>query len=140
MRILAVFFAAMLVVLSGCTNVAGDAIRVIEAEKGDHSLMLSSIQGFLEQNGYQCTTEAAVERVRCEKELRDLYIHQTRAVLEIIEDTDEGSEFLVLATRWDEGLIPGELISSEFHNPDVVAMCDDLVERALGECRIKSLD
>ncbi|MDX1757084.1 MAG: hypothetical protein R3175_13565 [Marinobacter sp.] len=38
-------------------------------------------------------------------------------------------------TRWDESLIPGEFIPSEFTNPDVEAFCAYLLEERLGVCR-----
>jgi len=68
------------------------------------------------------------------KNLRDIYIHQTHAVVEIFPG-DDGSNPLLVTTRWDEGLIPGEFISSEFSNPDVVAFCDYLVQAKLAVCR-----
>lgn len=56
--------------------------------------------------------------ILCAKALRDLYIHQTRAVVEIYPGDDEGSRYTLVTTRWDEGLIPGEFISSEFTNAE----------------------
>lgn len=76
--------------------------------------------------------------ILCAKALRDLYIHQTRAVVEIYPGDDEGSRYTLVTTRWDEGLIPGEFISSEFTNADVEAFCGYLREQQLGICRSKT--
>lgn len=76
-------------------------------------------------------------RLRCSRELRDLIIHQTRTVVELFPEGNEGTGLLLISTRWDEGLIPGEFISSEFHNPDVVGLCSEMRDHALGVCQLQ---
>ncbi|MDX1757104.1 MAG: hypothetical protein R3175_13665 [Marinobacter sp.] len=125
-------------IFSGCTNVAGDITRSI------HHLPSSSLSSdtlfaaaghFFTNLGYQCDSNHQATRFRCTKALRDVYIHQTRAVVQIYPGDAEVTHHSLFTTRWDEGLIPGEFISSEFTNPDVAAFCDYLREDELGLCR-----
>lgn len=125
-------------VLSGCTNVAGDITRTIHALPAstlNNDTLFSAASEFFSREGYQCIPERDANRFRCSREMRDLYIHQTRAVVQIFPDGDEGLSYTLVTTRWDEGLIPGELISSDFTNPDVAAFCTYLQEQEVGHCR-----
>lgn len=122
----------------GCTNVAGDAIRVIEVPVERQERLFVSVNGRLTELGYACYPEAEGRRFRCDKTLRDLFVHQTRAVIEVLPDSDTQDTYFVMATRWDEGFIPGELISSEYHSQDVVALCEALEDSGLGQCRMET--
>lgn len=127
--------AALLV--SGCTNVAGDVTRTLEPLSADplnRAALFSRAGEFFTDAGYQCRSASDTEDFRCRKDLRDIYIHQTHAVVEIFPGDDEENPLLV-TTRWDEGLIPGEFISSQFSNPDVAAFCDYLAQAKLAVCR-----
>jgi len=124
-------------VVSGCTNVAGDVTRTLEPSSADplnRAALFSSANAFFTDAGYQCGSASDTEDFRCRKDLRDVYIHQTHAVVEIFPGDDGGNPLLV-TTRWDEGLIPGEFISSQFSNPDVAAFCDYLALAKLAVCR-----
>jgi len=125
-------------VLVGCTNVAGDAIRVIEAPAERQENLFASIEHTLRASGYECHAAGEGHRYRCDKALRNLFIHQTRAVIEVFPDADVPDSYFVMATRWDEGLIPGELISSEYHSADVVVLCKALEDSSLGRCRVEA--
>ena len=123
--------------VSGCTNVAGDVTRTLEPLSADplnRAALFSSANAFFTDAGYQCRSTSDTEGFRCRKDLRDIYIHQTHAVVEIFPGDDGGNPLLV-TTRWDEGLIPGEFISSQFSNPDVAAFCDYLAQAKLAVCR-----
>jgi len=123
--------------VSGCTNVAGDVTRTLEPLSADplnRAALFSSANAFFTDAGYQCRSTSDTEDFRCRKDLRDIYIHQTHAVVEIFPGDDGGNPLLV-TTRWDEGLIPGEFISSQFSNPDVAAFCDYLAQAKLAVCR-----
>jgi len=48
------------------------------------------------------------------------------------DEEDRGHR--VIATRWDEGLIPGELIANTYANDDVEAFCAYLASEKLGRC------
>ena len=123
--------------VSGCTNVAGDVTRTLEPLSADplnRAALFSSANAFFTDAGYQCRSTSDTENFRCRKDLRDIYIHQTHAVVEIFPGDDGGNPLLV-TTRWDEGLIPGEFISSQFSNPDVAAFCDYLAQATLAVCR-----
>ena len=123
--------------VSGCTNVAGDVTRTLEplsADPFNRAALFSSANAFFTDAGYQCRSASDTEDFRCRKDLRDIYIHQTHAVVEIFPGDDGGNPLLV-TTRWDEGLIPSEFISSQFSNPDVAAFCDYLAQATLAVCR-----
>jgi len=123
--------------VSGCTNVAGDVTRTLEplsADPFNRAALFSRASEFFTDAGYQCRSASDTEDFRCRKDLRDIYIHQTHAVVEIFPGDDGGNPLLV-TTRWDEGLIPGEFISSQFSNPDVAAFCDYLAQAELAVCR-----
>ena len=123
--------------VSGCTNVAGDVTRTLEPLSADplnRAALFSSANAFFTDAGYQCRSTSDTEDFRCRKDLCDIYIHQTHAVVEIFPGDDGGNPLLV-TTRWDEGLIPGEFISSQFSNPDVAAFCDYLAQAKLAVCR-----
>ena len=123
--------------VSGCTNVAGDVTRTLEPLSADplnRAALFSRASEFFTDAGYQCRSASDTEDFRCRKDLRDIYIHQTHAVVEIFPGDDEENPLLV-TTRWDEGLIPGEFISSQFSNPDVAAFCDYLAQATLAVCR-----
>lgn len=125
----------MWVGLAGCTNVAGDHARVITTEEAlEAPELLQMATEYFSGAGYDCGEDSRSE-LRCRKDLRDLYIHQTHAVVEIFEDKEAGHH-LLMTTRWDEGLIPGELISSEFENPDVAGFCRSLEALGQGVCQI----
>ena len=134
--------ALMLLCLSlvaGCTNVAGDAARTIypAAESAlDTDTLFAVARSFFTDAGYQCDSEREFPALHCSKALRDLTVHQTHAVVQIFRDDDEVRSHTLVTTRWDEGLIPGEFISSEFTNPDVKAFCEYLKVQVLGECRL----
>ena len=124
---------------AGCTNVAGDAIRIIEVPAERQDKLFELVDASLRANGYECPSAEEGHRYRCDKALRNLFIHQTRAVIEVFPDADSPDTYFVLATRWDEGLIPGELISSEYRSADVAALCKALEDSALGRCRVEEL-
>ncbi len=95
---------------------------------------MSTANAFFMEAGYQCDIGNGA-RLRCRKDLRDLYIHQTHAVVEIFQD-DQPDSFVLVTTRWDEGMIPGELIDSDFRNEDVGLFCESLQARGLGSCEV----
>ncbi|MBJ6137057.1 hypothetical protein [Marinobacter litoralis] len=130
------FFSLSLV--AGCTNVVSDVARTIHPAPSSSlqaSKLFSAASGFFTEAGYQCNVYPDPSPLRCTKELRDLYIHQSQAVVQIYP-RDEAYPHTLVTSRWDEGLIPGEFISSEFTNPDVKAFCEYLHAHALGSCRI----
>ncbi|HAD09297.1 MAG TPA: hypothetical protein DCF62_07450 [Porticoccaceae bacterium] len=123
--------------LSGCTNVAGEPPTTLTRTDGhvmETPALLEMALSYFSGAGYDCGEDSSSE-LRCRKDLRDLYIHQTHAVVEIFEDKEAGHH-LLMTTRWDEGLIPGELISSEFENPDVAGFCRSLEASGQGVCQI----
>jgi hypothetical protein len=137
MKIPKVYFLFLPAIFSGCTNVAGDVARTLEplsADSLNRAALFSSANVFFTDAGYQCQLASETEDFRCRKDLRDIYIHQTHAEVEIFPGDDGGNPLLV-TTRWDEGLIPGEFISSQFSNPDVAAFCDYLAQAKLAVCR-----
>ncbi|ENO12750.2 hypothetical protein J057_15170 [Marinobacter nanhaiticus D15-8W] len=130
-----------LLVLGGCTNVAGDVARIIElpsASPSGSKALFSIASNFFVSAGYDCGAEVRPDQFRCSKNLRDLYIHQTKAVVEIYPANDEDDSYTLVTNRWDEGLIPGELVSGTFSNADVEAFCQFLLEEEIGECRTGS--
>ncbi len=137
-RLKALLFLPLLAI-SGCTNVAGDAVRTIypAAESAlDSDTLFAVARSFFVDVGYQCDSEREFPALHCSKALRDLTVHQTHAVVQIFPDEGEARTHTLVTTRWDEGLIPGEFISSEFTNPDVKAFCEYLKAQALGDCRL----
>lgn len=137
MKISKAFLPFLTATFAGCTNVAADVTRSLEPLSADplnRAALFSSANAFFTDAGYQCKLASDTEDFRCRKDLRDIYIHQTHAVVEIFPGDDGGNPLLV-TTRWDEGLIPGEFISSEFSNPDVAAFCDYLAQAKLAVCR-----
>ncbi|MTT50908.1 hypothetical protein F1529_00285 [Alcanivorax sp. VBW004] len=137
MKLSKVFLLLLPAIFSGCTNVAGDVTRTLSPVSSaplDRAALFSSANAFFTDAGYQCRSTSDTEDFRCRKDLRDIYIHQTHAVVEIFPGDDGGNPLLV-TTRWDEGLIPGEFISSQFSNPDVAAFCDYLAQATLAVCR-----
>lgn len=137
MKLSKVFLLLLPAIFSGCTNVAGDVTRTLSPVSSaplDRAALFSRASEFFTDAGYQCKLDFDTEDFRCRKDLRDIYIHQTHAVVEIFPGDDGGNPLLV-TTRWDEGLIPGEFISSQFSNPDVAAFCDYLAQAKLAVCR-----
>ena len=137
MKLSKVFLLLLPAIFSGCTNVAGDVARTLDPLSADplnRSALFSSSNAFFPSAAYQCRSTSDTEEFRCRKDLRDIYIHQTHAVVEIFPGDDGGNPLLV-TTRWDEGLIPSEFISSQFSNPDVAAFCDYLAQATLAVCR-----
>ncbi|MAX32091.1 hypothetical protein SAMN05216571_1156 [Onishia taeanensis] len=133
------FFVLMSVLVSGCTNVASDVARYIEPTASSHlkaSALFSTASDYFTQVGYQCIADEASPILKCTKELRDLYIHQTTAVVEIFPGDEKEAEYILVAERWDEGLIPGEFISGNFRNEDVANFCGYIQEKGLAVCRI----
>lgn len=131
----------MSVLVSGCTNVASDIVRNIEPTALPHlepSVLFSTASDFFAQAGYQCTADETLPILKCTKELRDLYIHQTTAVVEIFPGDEKAAEYILVAERWDEGLIPGEFISGRFSNEDVASFCGYLREEERAVCRTSS--
>lgn len=127
-----------LLLIVGCTNITSDVARTIHPAPSSSlqaSKLFSAASGFFTEAGYQCNAYHDPSALRCAKELRDLYIHQTQAVVQIYP-RDEAYPYTLVTSRWDEGLIPGEFISSEFTNPDVKAFCEYLQAQALGSCRM----
>ena len=135
------FFILMSVLVSGCTNVASDVARYIEPTAPSHlrvSALFSTASDYFAQAGYQCTADETSPILKCTKELRDLYIHQTTAVVEIFPGDEKEAEYMLVAERWDEGLIPGEFIAGNFRNDDVASFCGYLQEEGLAVCRTSS--
>lgn len=124
-------------VLSGCTNVTGDTPRTISPQPGEDlnaESLFSVADKFLSEAGYACSTDAEAEQFRCSRALRDLYIHQTTAEVNIYSADEEGNTHRMIATRWDEGLIPGELISNTYANDDVESFCAYLASEKVALC------
>jgi hypothetical protein len=135
------FFVLMSVLVSGCTNVASDVARQIEPTASSHlkaSDLFSTASDFFAQAGYLCTADETLPILKCTKELRDLYIHQTTAVVEIFPGDEKEAAYMLVAERWDEGLIPGEFISGHFRHDDVANFCGYLREKGLAVCRTRS--
>lgn len=125
--------------IAGCTNVASDSARTIHPAPSSslkEDTLFAVASEFFSEEGYQCDTRHDPSALYCAKELRDLYIHQTQSVVQIYPGDGEARPHTLVADRWDEGLIPGEFISSEFTNPDVKAFCEYLQAQALGSCRL----
>ncbi|WP_062814994.1 hypothetical protein [Alcanivorax sp. NBRC 102024] len=132
-----VLFLLSLSVLSGCTNVTGDTPRTIspqEAENLTAERLFSVADTFFSEAGYACSADADAGQFRCSRALRDLYIHQTTAEVNIYPGGEEDKTHRMIATRWDEGLIPGELIANTYANDDVEAFCAYLASEKLGRC------
>ncbi|WKT60054.1 hypothetical protein Q2E61_14245 [Microbulbifer thermotolerans] len=128
-----------LALVAGCTNVTSDAARSVYPVTGSSlntKALFSAASEFFGERSYRCDHEREGGILRCYRKLRDLYIHQTRAEVMVLPD-DEVHVHTLYANRWDEGLIPGELISKEYTNPDVLAFCEHLKAQALGECRLQ---
>lgn len=127
----------LLSLIAGCTNIAKDVSRTIHPMPSSAlstRSLLSVGSEFFAGEGYQCVIRDDHSALRCTRELRDLYIHQTQAEVQIYPG-DEMYPHTLVTSRWDEGLIPGEFISSEFTNPDVKAFCEHLMAQSLGSCR-----
>ena len=127
----------VLSVLVGCTNVIGDSPRTISRQDGGSlstERLFSVAETFFSEVGYACSSDAEAGQFRCSRELRDLYIHQTTAEVSIYPGDEEDKTHRMIATRWDEGLIPGELISSAYANDDVEAFCAYLVSEKIALC------
>lgn len=132
-----VLFLLYLSVLSGCTNVTGDTPRAISPQTGE-SLSTERLffvaNTFFSEAGYACSTDVDAGQFRCSRALRDLYIHQTTAEVKIYPGDEEDKIHRMIATRWDEGLIPGELISNAYANDDVEAFCTYLAGEKIALC------
>lgn len=127
-----------LAVLVGCTNVTGDTPRTISPLTGESlstERLFSVAETFFSEVGYACSSDAEAGQFRCSRELRDLYIHQTTAEVNIYSGDEEDKTHRMIATRWDEGLVPGELISNTYANDDVEAFCAYLASEKLALCR-----
>ena len=132
-----VLFLLSLSVLSGCTNVTGDTPRTISSQHQEPlntERLFAAAETFFSEAGYRCSSDAGAGRFRCSRALRDLYIHQTTAEVKIYPADEEDRGHRVIATRWDEGLIPGELIANTYANDDVEAFCAYLASEKLGRC------
>jgi hypothetical protein len=132
-----VLFLLSLSVLSGCTNVTGDTPRTIfsqHQEPLNTERLFAAAEIFFSEAGYRCSSAAGPGQFRCSRALRDLYIHQTTAEVKIYPADEEDRGHRVIATRWDEGLIPGELIANTYANDDVEAFCAYLDSEKLGRC------
>lgn len=128
----------LLSLIAGCTNIAKDVSQTIHPTSSSvlsTSTLLSVGSEFFTGKGYQCVIRDDHSALRCTKELRDLYIHQTQAEVQIYPGDGNVYPHTLVTSRWDEGLIPGEFISSEFTNPDVKAFCEYLMAQSLGSCR-----
>lgn len=127
----------ILAVLVGCTNVTGDTPRTISPQTGESlstERLFSVANTFFSEAGYACNTDAEAGQFRCYRELRDLYIHQTTAEVKIYPGDEEDKTHRMIATRWDEGLVPGELISNTYANDDVDAFCVYLAGEKIALC------
>lgn len=127
----------ILAVLVGCTNVTGDTPRTICPQTGESlstERLFSVANTFFSEAGYACSTDTEAEQFRCSRALRDLYIHQTTAEVNIYPGDEEDKAHRIIATRWDEGLIPGELISNTYASDDVEAFCAYLVDEKIAVC------
>ncbi|WP_192034604.1 hypothetical protein [Halomonas sp. YLGW01] len=134
------FFTLMSVLLSGCTNVASGITRSIEQAPHSHledDALFSSASEFFSKAGYQCRVDEQYPVLRCTKELRDIYIHQTTVVVEIFPGDEKEAGYILVAERWDEGLIPGDFVSGNFSNEDVENFCGYLREEGLAVCRTR---
>ena len=132
-----VLFLLSLSVLSGCTNVTGDTPRTISSQHQEPlntERLFAAAEIFFSEAGYRCSSDAGAGQFRCSRALRDLYIHQTTAEVNIYPGDEAGKAHRLIATRWDEGLIPGELIASQYANPDVEVFCDALAADQVAVC------
>ena len=132
-----VFLLLIVFVFVGCTNVTGDTPRTISSlqdERLSTEHLFATADTFFSDAGYTCTTDAEAGQFRCSRALRDLYIHQTTAEVNIYPGDEGGKAHRIIANRWDEGLIPSELISNTYANDDVEAFCAYLASEKLGFC------
>ncbi|WP_414430490.1 hypothetical protein ACMG4M_00370 [Alcanivorax sp. IL3] len=127
----------LLAVLVGCTNVTGDTPRTIFPQTGESlstERLFSVANTFFSDAGYACSTDSEAGQFRCSRAIRDLYIHQTAAEVNIYPGDEGGKAHRIIANRWDEGLIPSELISNTYANDDVETFCAYLASEKLGFC------
>jgi len=132
-----VLFLLSLSVLSSCTNVTGDTPRTISSqhqEPFNTERLFAAAETFFSEAGYRCSSDAGAGQFRCSRALRDLYIHQTTAEVNIYPGGEEDKTHRMIATRWDEGLIPGELIANTYANADVEAFCAYLAGEKIALC------
>lgn len=127
----------------GCTNVAGDKVHriapvaVVPSERASSvdssdnpdTGLFASAAAFFNGAGYQCRSQSEGETLRCSKLLRDSWLHQTRAVVQIFRDGPPTGSYTLVSSRWDEGFIPSEFLPGEFRNADVPAFCQYLNEK-----------
>ena len=128
----------LLSLIAGCTNVSHDVGRTIHPAQSsvmNTNTLFSVTSEYFIGKGYQCDISRDPDALHCSKELRDLYIHQTHAVVQVYPGDGEAHSHTLVTSRWDEGLIPGDFISGEFTNPDVKAFCEYLQAQAVGSCR-----
>ncbi|WP_227519464.1 hypothetical protein [Marinobacter sp. ANT_B65] len=138
MNKLKILMVLLLSLIAGCTNIAYDVGRTIHPVPSsvlDRNTLFSVASEYFIGKGYQCDTSRDPGALYCVRELRDLYIHQTQAVVQIYPGDGEEHPYALATSRWDEGLIPGEFISGEFTSPDVKAFCEYLQAQAVGSCR-----
>ena len=132
-----VFLLLIVFVFVGCTNVTGDTPRTISSLPDDRlstEHLFATADTFFSDAGYTCSIDVEAGQFRCSRALRDLYIHQTTAEVNIYPGDEGNKAHRIIATRWDEGLIPSELISNTYANDDVEAFCAYLASEKLGFC------
>lgn len=125
---------------SGCTNVTGENLRMIsytDQKTLSEDTLFTVASGFFTRAGYECDDQGGSVQLLCNKELRDLYIHQTTAEVTISQGTGEEKDpdYVLATSRWDEGMIPSEFLSSRFSNEDVQAFCDYLAQETQAVCQ-----
>lgn len=122
---------------AGCTNVTSDRVQYLHPNQaeGYHSARVFELaREHLAGNGYHCELDGA-HFASCAKITRDSSLHSTRVIIRLEREHDEGNSVLLLASRWDEGLIPSEFISNRFESEDLARLCQHLASRHIATCK-----
>lgn len=134
-KILLLLFMAA---LTGCTNSVSDEAKYLHPnEKDGYSTVrvFDLAREFITNKDYQCEPSSSASYLQCSRYTREWDIHTTQVIIKIVRDYDDGSSVLIVASRWDEGLIPGEFISNTFHSEDLADLCQYFENENIAVCK-----
>ncbi|MFP2769321.1 hypothetical protein [Oceanisphaera sp. KMM 10153] len=137
-KVLPLFFLAA---LTGCTNSVSDEAKYLYPDRADDysTIQLFDLaREFVINKDYRCEPSSVASYLQCTKYTRQWDLHTTKVIMKIVRDHDDGSSILIFASRWDEGLIPGEFISNTFHSEDLAELCRFFEGKGIATCKNSS--
>ena len=128
----------MIVMLTACTNATSDKplrITLKEDSKLKYEDVAKLASKYLSKSGYKCEIVPYYNHeLECKKILNKWPLHNRYAKIKLQRPNKIHPYYRLIATRWDEGIIPNELLADSYVNDDIHKFCLMIKREKIANC------